>query len=95
MCAREDIDYQGQELKSSIAKVESKLECVQRKLDALLEKLGEGERNKWRTFSKGGAMKCNEQRHGEKRRLLCVWWKLSSITKGLAMCSLEAHYVYK
>ena len=46
MCAREDIDYQGQELKSIIAKVESKLECVQRKLDALLEKLGEGERNK-------------------------------------------------
>ena len=40
-------------------------------------------------------MKCNEQRHGEKRRLLFVWWKLSSITKGLAMCSLEAHYVYK
>ena len=61
MCAREDIDFQGQELTSNIAEVESKLqtklacvernletklECVQRKLDALLEKLGEGERNK-------------------------------------------------
>ena len=61
MCAREDIDFQGQELKSHIAEVESelqrklecvernletKLECVQSKLDALLEKLGEGERNK-------------------------------------------------
>ena len=61
MCAREDIDFQGQELTSNIAEVESKLqtklecvernldtklECVQSKLDALLEKLGEGERNK-------------------------------------------------
>ena len=62
MCAREDIDFQGQELTSNIAEVvesklqtklecvernlETKLECVQRKLDALLEKLGEGERNK-------------------------------------------------
>ena len=68
MCAREDIDFQGQELTSNIAEVvesklqtklecvernlETKLECVQRKLDALLEKLGEGERNKWRSFSK-------------------------------------------
>ena len=58
MCAREDIDFQGQELTSNIAEVvesklqtklecmernlETKLECVQRKLDALLEKLGEG-----------------------------------------------------
>ena len=57
MCAREDIDFQGQELTSNIAEVvesklqtklecvernlETKLECVQRKLDAL-EKLGEG-----------------------------------------------------
>ena len=56
MCAGEDIDFQGQELTSNIAKVvesnlqtklecmernlETKLECVQRKLDALLEKLG-------------------------------------------------------
>ena len=71
MCAREDIDFQGQELTLNIAEVESKLqtklecvernletklecvqnletklECVQSKLDALLEKLGEGERNK-------------------------------------------------
>ena len=62
MCAREDIDFQGQELTSNIAEVVesklqtklecvernlgTKLECVQRKLDALLEKLGEGERNK-------------------------------------------------
>ena len=62
MCAREDIDFQGQELTSNIAEVvesklqtklecvernlETKLECLQRKLDALLEKLGEGERNK-------------------------------------------------
>ena len=62
MCAREDIDFQGQELTSNIAEVvesklqtklecvernlETKLECMQRKLDALLEKLGEGERNK-------------------------------------------------
>ena len=72
MCAREDIDFQGQELTSNIAEVvesklqtklecvernlETKLECVQNletklehvqsKLDALLEKLGEGERNK-------------------------------------------------
>ena len=62
MCAREDIDFQGQELTSNIAEVvesklqtklecvernlETKLECVQRKLHALLEKLGEGERNK-------------------------------------------------
>ena len=62
MCAREDIDFQGQELTSNIAEVvesklqtklecvernlETKLECVQRKLDALLERLGEGERNK-------------------------------------------------
>ena len=62
MCAREHIDFQGQELTSNIAEVvesklqtklecvernlETKLECVQRKLDALLEKLGEGERNK-------------------------------------------------
>ena len=61
MCAREDIDFQGQELTSNIAEVvesklqtklecvernlETKLECLQRKLDALLEKLGEGERN--------------------------------------------------
>ena len=58
----EEIDFQGQELTSNIAEVvesklqtklecvernlETKLECVQRKLDALLEKLGEGERNK-------------------------------------------------
>ena len=61
MCAREDIDFQGQELTSNISEVESKLqtklecvernletklECVQSKLDALLETLGEGERNK-------------------------------------------------
>ena len=81
MCAREDIDFQGQEFASNIAEVESKLqtklECVERnlernlecvqnletklecvqnletkleyvqsKLDALLEKLGEEERNK-------------------------------------------------
>ena len=72
MCAREDIDFQGQKLTSKIAEVvesklqtklecvernletklvcvqnlETKLECVQSKLDALLEKLGEGERNK-------------------------------------------------
>ena len=62
MCAREDIDFQGQELTSKIAEVvesklqtklecvernlETKLECVQSKIDALLEKLGEGERNK-------------------------------------------------
>ena len=61
MCAGEDIDFQGQELTSNITEVESKLqtklecvernletklECVQSKLDALLEKLGEGERNK-------------------------------------------------
>ena len=81
MCAREDIDFQGQEFTSNIAEVESKLqtklECVERnlernlecvqnletklecvqnletkleyvqsKLDALLEKLGEEERNK-------------------------------------------------
>ena len=62
MCAREDIDFQGQELTSNIAEVvesklqtklecvernlETKLEYVQRKLDTLLEKLGEGERNK-------------------------------------------------
>ena len=62
MCAREDIDFQGQELTSNIAEVvesklqtklecvernlETKLECVQRKLDALLERLGEEERNK-------------------------------------------------
>ena len=61
MCAREDIDFQGQELTAHITEVESelqtklecvernletKLECVQSKLDALLEKLGEGERNK-------------------------------------------------
>ena len=61
MCAREDIDFQSRELTSNIAEVESKLqtklecvernletklECVQSKLDALLEKLGEGERNK-------------------------------------------------
>ena len=71
MCAREDIDFQSQELTLNIAEVESKLqtklECVERnletklkcvqnletklehvqsKLDALLEKLGEGERNK-------------------------------------------------
>ena len=71
MCAREDTDFQGQDLTSNIAEVESKLqtklecvernletklecvqnletklECVQSKLDALLEKLGEGERDK-------------------------------------------------
>ena len=51
MCAREDIDFQGQELTSNIAevvesKLQTKFECVQRKLDALLETLGEGERNK-------------------------------------------------
>ena len=56
MCAGEDIDFQGQELTSNIAKVvesklqtklecmernlETKLESVQRKFDALLEKLG-------------------------------------------------------
>ena len=73
MCAREDIDFQGQELTSNIAEVvesklqtklecvernlETKFECVQRKLDALLGKLGEGERNKRRSFSKGVAMK--------------------------------------
>ena len=61
MCAREDIDFQGQELTSNIAEVvesklqtklecvernlETKLECLQQKLDALLERLGEGERN--------------------------------------------------
>ena len=57
MCAREDIDFQSQELTSNIAKLQTKLECVERnletklecvqsKLDALLETLGEGERNK-------------------------------------------------
>ena len=57
MCAREDIDFQGQELTSNIAELQTKLECVEKnfdtklecvqsKLDALLEKLGEGERNK-------------------------------------------------
>ena len=57
MCAREDIDFQGQELTSNIAELqtklecveknlETKLECVQSKLDALLEKLGEGKKNK-------------------------------------------------
>ena len=51
MCAREDVDFQGQALTSNIAevvesKLQTKLECVERKLDALLEKLGEGERNK-------------------------------------------------
>ena len=49
MCAREDIDFQGQEIKSNLDEVESKLkaklECVQRKLDALLERLGNKELN--------------------------------------------------
>ena len=51
MCAREDIDFQGQEIKSNLDevefKLEAKLECVQRKLDALLEKLGNKELNEW------------------------------------------------
>ncbi|CAH3046582.1 unnamed protein product [Porites lobata] len=57
MCAREDIDFQGQELTSNIAELQTKLECVEKnfdtklecvqsKLDALLEKLGEGKKNK-------------------------------------------------
>ena len=49
MWAREDIDFQGQEIKSNLDEVESKLEaklqCVQRKLDALLERLGNKEFN--------------------------------------------------
>ena len=49
MRAREDIDFQGQEIKSNLDEVESKLEaklqCVQRKLDSLLERLGNKELN--------------------------------------------------
>ena len=49
MCAREDIDFQGQEILSNLdeveSKLEAKLECVQRKLDALLERLGNKELN--------------------------------------------------
>ena len=51
MCAREDIGFQGQEIKSNLdeveSKLEAKLECVQRKLDALLERLGNKELNEW------------------------------------------------
>ena len=51
MCAREDTDFQGQEIKSNLheveSKLEAKLECVQRKLDALLEGLGNKELNEW------------------------------------------------
>ena len=46
MCAREDADYEGQELKSNFADVKSKLECMQEKLDVVLAKLGEKETNK-------------------------------------------------
>ena len=49
MSAREDIDFQGQEIKSNLdeveSKLEAKLECVQQKLDALLERLGNKELN--------------------------------------------------
>ena len=42
MCAREDIDFQGEELTSNIAKVvestlQTKLECVERNLEAKVE----------------------------------------------------------
>ena len=51
MCAREDIDFQGQAIKSNLDEVESKLEAkleyVKRKLDALLERLGNRELNEW------------------------------------------------
>ena len=57
MCAREDIDFQGQEMKSNRdelkSKLEAKLDCVQQKLDAVLERLGKKELNEWlRRFQK-------------------------------------------
>ena len=43
--------FSSQELKSNLneveSKLEAKLECVQRKLDALLEGLGNKELNEW------------------------------------------------
>ena len=84
MCAREDFDFQGQALTSNIAevvesKLQTKLECVQRKLDALLEKLGEGEKNKWSSFLKGVVMK--------KASWAKVWGK----NDGFA-CLMEAQF---
>ena len=49
MCAREDIDFQGKDMKSNFDEVESKLDakldCVQQKLDAVLKMLGKKELN--------------------------------------------------
>ena len=39
MCAREDVDYHGQEIKSRLAEIESKLECFDKKLDAVVAML--------------------------------------------------------
>ena len=37
MCAREDVDYQGQEIKSRLAEMESKLECFDKKINVVRE----------------------------------------------------------
>jgi len=39
MCTREDVDYHGQEIKSRLADIESKLECFDKKLDAVVAML--------------------------------------------------------
>jgi len=35
MSSREDVDYQGQEIKSRLEEVESKLECFDKKLNVI------------------------------------------------------------
>ena len=37
MCAREDVDYQGQEITSRLAEMESKLECFDKKINVVRE----------------------------------------------------------
>ena len=37
MCAREDVDYQGQEITSRLVEMESKLECFDKKINVVRE----------------------------------------------------------
>ena len=70
MCAREDIDFQGKEMKSNFDEVESKLDakldCVQQKLDAVLKMLGKKELNEW--LKNAFKRRCSEVKDYKKSR---------------------------